>query len=522
MEVHGDSDCDLDLRHFTPESVTPQSTKTSNGGSFTLFAPDPPPSSVKILLQKKSKESGNRLQLNLKQRPLPLRHFDLRVRCEVAGCGYRCNEVDRLQGHINGVHHNDPKPFKCSYSGCGRMYQDYQALKTHNKFSHGFWGRPFKCDTCHRTYIKADHLRKHVRETHTLTEPSLPCSTCGKIFKSAHRLQYHKRVHQPKSLKCPSITGCPKAFRHMSGLKAHQGNSHPTEFPEFRVEAEPLELMCEECGKLVTSVGLMKRHMSRKHKEGTGVKPRKKHTRKCPVPNCEFKTTKFVELKSHRETHGLVVPTIPCSQPTCSQMFFSKQQQMSHVTKSHNERNRKEFPCERCGRVLATQRSLDMHDEVCRKGGQKDVICDSCNMRFSSLRNLTRHNTSNPNCKPKEEGPRSVYCGTCGALCSSNNTLARHIQLIHNQGKKSFQCASCPKSFPIKMYLTRHLKESKYCPASRGYVPPKGIGPGGTTAGPGTSTIHTPSTSRTDWKPCNPAQNEDFFRLIRPSQRDQN
>jgi hypothetical protein len=68
------------------------------------------------------------------------------------------------------------------------------------------------------------------------------------------------------------------------------------------------------------------------------------------------------------------------------------------------------------------------------------------------------------------------------------NSLGRHMQLIHNPEEKPWACEACPRTFSIKMYLTRHLRESPYCPASERY---QALAPAAATAPASDSHIKT-------------------------------
>lgn len=56
-----------------------------------------------------------------------------------------------------------------------------------------------------------------------------------------------------------------------------------------------------------------------------------------------------------------------------------------------SESTRRKYPCDQCGKLLGTQKTLLKHQEIHKKKTDNQLKCNECNMTFTSLNTLTKH-----------------------------------------------------------------------------------------------------------------------------------
>ena len=89
---------------------------------------------------------------------------------------------------------------------------------------------------------------------------------------------------------------------------------------------------------------------------------------------------------------------------------------------------------------------MNVHNLI-KERKKNEFKCDNCDKAYGDNKQLKRH------FKSVHEGWKH-YCNLCGKSFSYVESLKRHRD-GHNQ---KFECNACPKVYPIKDCLSRHVK----------------------------------------------------------------
>lgn len=232
-------------------------------------------------------------------------------------------------------------------------------LRSHSDDYHFF------CDLCPRKFKQVKDIRRHVMShIQKKFREKFPCESCGLEFTAKPRLELHvfmNHAENPRIFNCD----CGKSFKTKLHLNIHVKTMHnlgsfPCElcetrvFPtkpkldrhirEFHAEKKP----CEVCGKLISGVRTMAKHMI---------------------------------------GHG--DPLFKCTYEGCDKEFFGKLALKDHVAMKHERIE--SFICPNCGSAFATNKNMKKH--IQRQHTSMKIACavDGCK-HFSNRKDyLARH-----------------------------------------------------------------------------------------------------------------------------------
>lgn len=148
-------------------------------------------------------------------------------------------------------------------------------------------------------------------------------------------------------------------FNYQTSLKAHITRHHE----------EDLKEICEVCGRGFASKWLLSEH-------------RKSHNPRT-TEQCDECLMYFANIKMHKKKMHTNLELVECRE--CHKMISPSYYKL-HVKQYHGER--KELPCEVCGKIFHNQKNLKVH-----MGLHLGVsyTCRFCPMTFNIMGNRSKH-----------------------------------------------------------------------------------------------------------------------------------
>ena len=238
--------------------------------------------------------------------------------------------------------------------------------------------------------------------------------------------------------------------------------------------------MCQECDEVLYFKRDYIRHLRVKHNQ-----------RPLECNECGKSFTSRFALQDHETVHSLENP-FRCN--ICGDNFDRYSSLKAHQ-RSHSEEM--EFICEKCGKHLPNasqlKKHLQMHEEgvafscgVCGKlFGTKDAlsthikshnkdrphVCDICNLGFLSSGGLNRHRKVHKRMEIFDHDSNSspdLWCKHCHANFTYEESLKKHLRVVHNIGPHEPQQVSETISLPLtEERVVEELQEQ----LNEGYAP---------------------------------------------------
>lgn len=287
--------------------------------------------------------------------------------------------------HMDAIPPNSPEPgidkpqgkYQCDYGDCRETFRREKHLDMHLYKHNG--QRKHKCDLgeCGKSFILAEHLKRHHQTVHGFVEKQqTPCEdpSCGNIYESRAAMKKHfRQKHQsPKTHDCPH---CGEKFLKKVPLAKHL-YTHTGDYPQ----------KCQLCPVGFLNVRELWAHQEAKHSNNDG--------KVCDRCNKMFPN--WSALVAHRKADH--PPRFPCPEPDCGKDFYSRSRLKIHL--------------------VTHQRQQDWMT-CCQEG---------CKFKTSTRATLINHIRRN-------HGDKNFKCILCGTRFAKNNSLTKHMKLIHNVEK---------------------------------------------------------------------------------------
>ena len=230
--------------------------------------------------------------------------------------------------------------YKCNI--CGTSFQSKKSCLIHCRSAHARnqkevqellskkITKSYKCDICEKTFNKKTNLKSH-EEWHG--EFNHECDVCHKMFPSKKRANAHKSIrHVPKTFNCR--WNCGETFTYTNGRMKHEKRNH--------YETNPLERICDICGKPCPSESLLRSH------KRTHLNPSERiNEYKCSICSVVFQTQE--KVTEHRKLVHYD-ETFTCSK--CNKIFalerYFKLHIENHESESFKNRNGYIHSCHQC------------------------------------------------------------------------------------------------------------------------------------------------------------------------------
>lgn len=322
-----------------------------------------------------------------------------------------------------------------------------------------------KCGECGRTFLRACHLKRHQRTIHFKEKPYC-CSRCRKCFSQATGLKRHQQTHKNEEVKetdperASAIFPCTKcsfSFVAKFNLIQHLKRHHHGEY---------LKLVAN--GSLTPEVTKADFDKHDPPYEPPASKSAKNRVRRKIRP----KKVPTGRPRGRPPKNKLQVTVVAqTSSPVCAeckQSFSDSETLKTHQCpgKANGEvEEPQESPtfqhvCGECRGVFGNMELLKAHE--CIQQGDGPHGCLSCNLYFSRMCNLQRHEST----VHSKEKP--YCCAVCLKSFTQSSGLKRHQQRhsgrsAHRQISASvnasiFSCTYCAFSFTAERYLHKHIR----------------------------------------------------------------
>ncbi|EGW03932.1 zinc finger protein 408 [Cricetulus griseus] len=247
------------------------------------------------------------------------------------------------------------------------------------------------------------------------------CGECGKAFLQLCHLKKHAFVHKDhKPFLC---TECGKSYSSEESFKAHMlGHRGVRPFP------------CSQCDKAYGTRRDLKEHQV----VHSGARP-------FVCEQCGKAFARRPSLRLHRKTHQMPDAPSPClcPCPVCGRLLATQGSLQNHMRLHTGE---KPFLCPHCGRAFRQRGNLRGHLRL--HTGERPYQCPHCASTFPQLPELRRHLISHTG--------EAYLCPVCGKALRDPHTLRAHERL--HSGERPFLCLQCGRAYTLATKLRRHLK----------------------------------------------------------------
>lgn len=251
--------------------------------------------------------------------------------------------------------HISTKFFSCDV--CNKFFKSKSALNVHINVHNG---TIFQCDVCQKEYPYKPSFDAHMRQYSNT--PFYPCSKCERKFHIKNDLILHLARDHKNNFSCYA---CEETFPNVDTLRVHvilhNGLTTSTKYQcEFcgrpcagrqslnshkkRVHLDLHSVMCDICGKKLTSKGSLKNHLLM-HR---GEKP-------FACEHCGKQFLSMNTLKIHRRTH---TGERPHGCPYCEKRFTQRNSLVIHIRQHTGDRP---FNCDLCEERFVSRGSWNLH-----------------------------------------------------------------------------------------------------------------------------------------------------------------
>ena len=215
--------------------------------------------------------------------------------------------------------------------------------------------------------VPRSEVRRHTADHFSKTEHI--CHHCGKSFAQNFNLVNHMRLHTgERPFMC---SYCEKTFRTKESMQDHEAIKHTKTGLKH----------CELCGDTFASNRGLKGHMHLKH----GVEDRFQ---------CRWCGGYWMSVEGHR-AHEEAAPCKNNTCEVCGKIFPQRKDLIKHA-RTHNKKDKKDFPCQLCDKAFSRDDSLRDHIRKIHPVADvhkllQNFLCNFCGQSYTSSTEFLAH-----------------------------------------------------------------------------------------------------------------------------------
>ncbi|XP_022832400.1 zinc finger protein 850-like isoform X1 [Spodoptera litura] len=299
----------------------------------------------------------------------------------------------QMRAHMQRLHISE---FKCKL--CPLVTRSRHVALTHTKFHEV---QKYICSHCGMHFENEPTMLSHVRLKHM---SDCVCELCGYTFVGDNGVRAHKRLkhkfddkNQP--FEGPHCKVCDVKFlnqeaydkhlqlssKHLKSDGYHNRSADSNQRRKYKNDDEGFHIMtCEECGVKAAGVRGYTRHFRDAH---PGLVPAQCHTHDAPYmcEHCGKMFTTVYLLKGHMWVHT-GKKLFQCD--ICNKSFTAKLTLKEHIMRHESKHQNHE--CLLCGKQFVNKSNILRHFRVAHEGVRR-FKCHVCDKSFASKVEMTAH-----------------------------------------------------------------------------------------------------------------------------------
>nr|XP_029710996.1 zinc finger protein 2-like isoform X1 [Aedes albopictus] len=333
-----------------------------------------------------------------------------------------------------------------------------------------------KCYICPADFPDSEDLMAHLTEQHA-GKIEYICQQCdGKQLKTVKSYNVHLSLHD-SSVRPLQCSFCTLRYSTRKGVEVHEMRDHGASHNHKIQPKRKQEHQCEHCGKIFTSISIVREHKLVEHEQGIAAQCRicqktfkhknnltrhmLTHTGELPhkCDQCGVRFKIVTDLTKH--VQGVHEGIMPYYCKLCDLPLKDKNSYYRHRTVVHksmkDSAGPRRYKCSLCSTTFDLQTDLQLHvDGSHAYEAYPYKQCTVCPERFLTNSQMQYHKYTK-HCEQRTARATKLQCEICGEQQQTRCHLDSHMTRKHG-AEKRYVCVECGARFTVQANLARHRK----------------------------------------------------------------